>query len=51
MAVDLLGAPAERFETLFVGGKIVTECGFLALAEPVDVDDGNEVVELVNAGQ
>jgi hypothetical protein len=49
--VDFLCAPAEGFEPLFVNVQVVAESGGLALAEPIDVDDGHQVVQLIDSGQ
>jgi hypothetical protein len=51
VAIDFLGAPAEGFESLFVSGNVMTESSFLALTKPVGIDNGDQVVELVYAGE
>ena len=49
--IDFLGAPAEGLEAFFVGVEVVAQGGRLALAETVDIHDGDEVVQLMMAGQ
>ena len=51
MAVNLLRAPAEGLETLLVRRHVVAQRGGLALAEPVHVHNGNQVVQVVDARQ
>jgi hypothetical protein len=50
MAVDLDRAPAERAGTGGVGARVPSEHGLAALPEPVDVDDGDQVLEAGVAG-
>src|SRR5690606_13773545 len=45
VAVDLDGVPVERGETAGVRPGVPAVPGGSALAEPVNVDDGNQVVE------
>ncbi len=45
--VDLDGVPAEGLEAAGVGVQVVAVPGRSALAEPVDVDDRGEVVEML----
>ena len=49
--VNLLRAPAEGLEALLVGVEVVAERGGLALAEPVHIHHGNQIVQLVSARQ
>ena len=51
MAIDLLGAPAEGLKAPFVGAKVTRERRGLALAEPVDIHNRDEVVQVVDACQ
>ena len=51
MTIDFFGAPAEGFEAAFVNVEVVFESGRLALAKAVDIDNGNEIVELINPGE
>ena len=49
--IDFLGAPSEGLEALLVSVEVVAKgCG-LALAETVDVHNGDQVVQLMMAGQ
>src|SRR5262245_2420656 len=48
MALDHLRAPVDRFEAPAINLEVVTKCRRLALAEPVYVDDGNQIVQLIN---
>lgn len=50
MAVDDQGPGAERLDPRRVALEIPFQLGGTALAEPVDVDDGGEVAQLVVAG-
>ncbi len=50
MPVDDDDVPAEGFPARAVGGHVVLEHGGAALAQAVDIDDGDEVVELVVGG-
>ncbi len=51
MPVNLLCAPAESLEALLVHVETVPECGWLALAKPVDIHQSDEIVQLINAAQ
>ena len=51
MAVDYLRAPAKRLEALFERLKVVAQRSGLALAQAVHIHNGDQVVELVQAGQ
>ena len=51
MAVDDLGVPAEGLGFALLDVEVVLEHCSLALAEPVDVDDVDQVVELVVGGE
>ena len=51
MAVDDFGAPVEGRETPAVNIHVMAESRRLALAQAVHVHDGDEIVELVNAGE
>ena len=50
VAVDLDRMPAEGAQAVGVRGQIPAVHGLSALAEPVDVDDRGQVVELVEGG-
>ena len=50
VAVDLDRVPAERLGSLHVDVGVPAEHGLAALAEPVDVEDRRQVVELVVGG-
>ena len=50
VAVDLDRVPAERAQAVRVRGQIPAVHGLAPLAEPVDVDDRGQVVELVEGG-
>ena len=50
VAVDLDRVPAEGAEAVGVGGEVPAVHRLAALAEPVDVDDRRQVVELVERG-
>ena len=51
MAVNFLRAPAEGLEAPLVGAKVAAQRRGLALAEPVDIHNRNEVVQVVDARQ
>ena len=51
VAVHILDAPAERLEPFAIDADVVAERGGLALAETVRIHDGDEIVQLVNAGE
>ena len=51
VAVDLDRVPAERLEPARVRGEVPAVHRLAALAEPVDVDDRGEVVELVEGAR
>lgn len=47
--IQRLDAPAERLETLAINADVMAEGGGLALAEAVDVHNGDEILELIDA--
>ena len=51
MAVNDFRAPAERFKPFRINADIMAERRFLALAETVRVHDGDQIIQLVNAGE
>ena len=51
MPVNLLRAPAKGLETPLVRRHVMAQHGGLALAEPVYVHHGNQVVQVVEARQ
>src|SRR6266702_3188939 len=51
MPVNLLCAPAESLKALLVHVETVPECGWLALAKPVDIHHSDEIVQLINAAE
>src|SRR5262249_18439426 len=51
MAIDYFRSPTERVESFLIHFQLVAECGGLALAQPIDIDDGDQIVQLINARQ
>ncbi len=51
VAVHVFHAPAKGFKPLAVGGDVVAQRGRLALPQPVDIHEGNQVVQLLHPGE
>ena len=51
VAVNVFHAPAERFKPVAINADVMAERRGLALAEAVRVHDGDQIVQLVIAGE
>jgi hypothetical protein len=49
VALYFFGSPTKGFKTPFVDVQVMTRTGRLALAQPVDVNQSNEIIEMIVA--
>src|SRR5690349_12293290 len=51
VAVNFLGPPAEGLEPIFINIQIMAKGSGLTLAEPVDIHNGDEVIQMIDPGE